>query len=263
MRPSLSTTVTCLIRAGYETLAVKHALKRGLRDQGKLTDLIFFARHPERNGRVIQLGEPNRARLVNEWASIRNQLIRPALRSLRGSAHKSEPIAPNSFIVVGSKAVLNNRIRGVITELEPYFHRRGLRVTVTSAYRPPEKQLDIIKRAAIKRGIDQKYPDLRTATVSDVASWRDAWDELLHLHKFIVNPPVKAFSRIRNRHYNPSPHSSGRAFDLSGADLGTIAETVRQYCRDRGGIGQILIETGNNAVHIGLSDRPRCEVIRK
>jgi uncharacterized protein YcbK (DUF882 family) len=143
-------------------------------------------------------------------------------------------------------------MRQVLGALEPYMRRAGLRVSVTSGYRTPQHQLDIIRRAAMARGLQRKYPSIVNATVEDVESWRDAWDELLHRHKFAVNPPVRVRSRIRGISYNPSPHTRGKAFDLAGAPLDQIAAAVQRYQRDGGPIGQIKVERVNNAVHIGL-----------
>lgn len=44
------------------------ALAKGTTDPNKLTDLIFFRRHPELGGRKLRPGEN---KLINEWNSIR------------------------------------------------------------------------------------------------------------------------------------------------------------------------------------------------
>ena len=150
-------------------------------------------------------------------------------------------------------------IEQVLSDLEPYFRAAGLRVKVTSGYRSPEYQLALIRRKAIYYGLDQKYPSIRTATVEDVESWRGAWDELLNVKGYTINPPVPAVSRLgkrAGRRIGSSPHSSGKAFDLSSgnpAELDLIADTLRQYKEDGGPIRQILIERVNNAVHVGLA----------
>ena len=54
-------------------------------DEQQLTDLIFYARHPERRGRRLMQGEANFARLSREWQQIRDLQVRP---SLNDNAHK-------------------------------------------------------------------------------------------------------------------------------------------------------------------------------
>jgi hypothetical protein len=94
--------------------------------------------------------------------------------------------------------------------------------------------------------------------VGDVESWIDAWDDLLHRQKYVINPPVPAVSRIvPGKPYSASPHSSGLAFDLSGADLDRIAAVVQGYCQAGGALRQILVERNNRAVHVGLDGTGR------
>ncbi|SDL47525.1 phage tail tip lysozyme [Pseudomonas indica] len=59
--------------------AVRLAIAGGQRDPNALTNMVFFARHPERNGRPLAQGEADFARLSREWLDIRNNLVRPAL----------------------------------------------------------------------------------------------------------------------------------------------------------------------------------------
>jgi len=71
------------LRAGKEHLALRLAIAGGQRDEGDLTNLLFFSRHPERRGRRLQRREPGFARLAAEWKSIRANLVRPALSATR------------------------------------------------------------------------------------------------------------------------------------------------------------------------------------
>ena len=75
----LARMVSRLVRRGMAVIAVRLAIARGIRDENKLTNLIFFARHPELKGRKIRRGERELAR---EWLAIRDRLVRPALRRL-------------------------------------------------------------------------------------------------------------------------------------------------------------------------------------
>ncbi|MBX3606681.1 MAG: peptidoglycan-binding protein [Piscinibacter sp.] len=166
-------------------------------------------------------------------------------------AGRSGPIGTR-FISIASRALLTPPIEAAAKALDAHFERAGMAVTLTSALRPPQDQLRLIRDQAIKRGIDRQYPSIHTATVENVDSWLGAWDELLHTHKYVINPPVAATSRLTGKRYSPSPHTTGFAFDLSGSDLDRIAAVVSGYCREGGAVRQILIERRNNAVHVGL-----------
>ncbi len=67
------------LQNGRESVAVKLAMVRGLRDENVLTNLIFDGRHPDRKGRKLLPSEPGFAELSREWIEIRDSLVRPAL----------------------------------------------------------------------------------------------------------------------------------------------------------------------------------------
>ncbi|WP_299414669.1 hypothetical protein [Acaryochloris sp. IP29b_bin.148] len=68
------------LRKGQDYLAVRLAIQAGNREENKLTNMIFFAHHPERRGQAIRTTEPNAQQLIREWLNIRNHLVRPALQ---------------------------------------------------------------------------------------------------------------------------------------------------------------------------------------
>jgi len=67
------------LRQGLEQLGVNLAIQSGARDENRLSNMIFFMRHRERNGRILVKGEPNFKNLSEEWLRIRDRLVRPAL----------------------------------------------------------------------------------------------------------------------------------------------------------------------------------------
>ncbi len=69
------------------------AVAAGERDESRLTDLLFYARHLERRGRRIQRDE---TQAVQEWTRIRDSIVRPVLRALtaRGASAPAGPAAP-------------------------------------------------------------------------------------------------------------------------------------------------------------------------
>jgi peptidoglycan hydrolase-like protein with peptidoglycan-binding domain len=171
----------------------------------------------------------------------------------------STPLSP-TYISISSGVQLSPAIETALRGLDEHFKRANLRVTLTSGVRSTEKQLSIIREQAIKRGIDKKYPSIRTATVDNISSWQGAWEELLHVHKYIVNPPKQVESRIDGHVYPISPHMAGTAMDFSGADLDRIASAVKSYCSAGGVVSQILIERTNGAVHVGVSRKSSCGI---
>jgi hypothetical protein len=70
---------------GKEQFMVRKAILAGNRDEGQLANLVFFARHPERQGRKLNKSEPNFQQLSREWLEIRDYLVRPALAQSSGS----------------------------------------------------------------------------------------------------------------------------------------------------------------------------------
>lgn len=62
-----------------EPSLVTDMVRRGMTDEIRLTNAIFFTRHPERVGGSLVRGSP----LAGEWLGIRDQIVRPALASRR------------------------------------------------------------------------------------------------------------------------------------------------------------------------------------
>jgi subtilisin family serine protease len=58
---------------------VQVSIAGGLRDRDHLTNLVFFARHPQREGRPLRRDEPDFGLLSREWLQIRDAVVVPAL----------------------------------------------------------------------------------------------------------------------------------------------------------------------------------------
>lgn len=65
-----------MVATGQEQAAVTDALDSGVSDENELINLVFFARHPEMNGRKIESHESD---LADEWRDIRDSVMRPVL----------------------------------------------------------------------------------------------------------------------------------------------------------------------------------------
>ena len=67
------------LKDGKEEWAIFYAISQEIKDESKLTNLVFFTRHPELNGRAIK---PDEKSLAKEWLKIRNEKVRPILSKL-------------------------------------------------------------------------------------------------------------------------------------------------------------------------------------
>jgi hypothetical protein len=84
------------------------AVLSGDRDVNKLSNLIFFARHPERGGRKLEPTEPNFQQLTREWLDIRERLVRPALLKLPSASPTPAIPRPSTTGAVQQKGVSKN-----------------------------------------------------------------------------------------------------------------------------------------------------------
>lgn len=94
-----------------ETGAIGTAIQGGIRDENRLTDMVFNARHPELHGRRLQ---PNERQLIQEWLDIRDRLVRPALRAHSAGGAQPAPVHPRKPAWVVKLIPLLNRYRGGI-----------------------------------------------------------------------------------------------------------------------------------------------------
>jgi hypothetical protein len=108
---SYPASVLRALNSGLESTGVRIAVAKGQRDENALTNLVFFARHPERQGRKLQRSERAFAQLSNEWINIRNRLVRPVLAA--AGASPARP-APTGRAWVRELVPLLDRYRGDI-----------------------------------------------------------------------------------------------------------------------------------------------------
>jgi hypothetical protein len=82
------------VGAGSENAMLRSAIRAGMTDENQLANLVFFRRHPERNGRLITRDEPNFSQLSREWMEIRDTQVGPALRDASGRPAPPTPTRP-------------------------------------------------------------------------------------------------------------------------------------------------------------------------
>jgi|GEM_PF-5839839 GH25 family lysozyme M1 (1,4-beta-N-acetylmuramidase) len=70
-----------LVRAGKLNQAIAETVQSGVSDTDRISDMVFYARHPELGGRKLR---PNENSLAQEWLQIRATLVRPAIARVQG-----------------------------------------------------------------------------------------------------------------------------------------------------------------------------------
>ena len=68
-----------LLETGEEIVAVGLAHAGGVTEVNELTNLVFFGRHPEMQGRKIR---PDETELAKEWITVRDTIVKPAVAKL-------------------------------------------------------------------------------------------------------------------------------------------------------------------------------------
>lgn len=123
------------IKKGFEKLAIQLAINFGFTDENKLTNLVFFVKHPELNNQKLEPSQPNFKSLSNEWKKIRDNLVRPLLGKQIGQIGREI-----------QQIINNNRVVfGVTKELERQAAKRY--------HGPQATELNVIKLANIAKFI--------------------------------------------------------------------------------------------------------------
>ena len=101
-QPVIAQRFTQLVRAGQLNQAISETVSGGVSDPDRITDMVFYARHPELSGRKLRTNESS---LVQEWLQIRAALVRPALagaRAVQPAGVGTTPDGPSPFLQMPS-----------------------------------------------------------------------------------------------------------------------------------------------------------------
>jgi hypothetical protein len=101
---SLPQRIASAVRAGVITAQAGLAIARGERDEGKLTNIVFYAQHPELPAEYRI--KPQEKALARDWTRVRDQVIRPLLRTL-GSA---SAVTPTSSAPAATQSGVNSQV---------------------------------------------------------------------------------------------------------------------------------------------------------
>jgi hypothetical protein len=181
------------------SLQVALSMIAGERDPNKLTNAIFFARHPERNGARIR---PDETSLAAEWRQIRDRIVLPALAALDGASRGGTPTpsttgsTPTAPSGVPSRAVLQwlplAKRAGQKHGVDPAFI---LGVIAAESGGDPQKQAKSGYKGLMQAG---KTPDHLTPDVSVDAG-------TAKLRTFVT--PLKRHFAERGRSFDALPES--------------------------------------------------------
>jgi hypothetical protein len=72
---------------------LKTQIARGVKDENKLTDALFYQRHPELKNKALRNAN---AALRSEWLRIRDALVRPLLKYQKAPTPQSVPLLPSA-----------------------------------------------------------------------------------------------------------------------------------------------------------------------
>lgn len=133
------------LKARNETLAIQRAASAGFRDENTLTDLVFFARHPERNGAPLRSSESGFNALAAEWMAIRDRLVRSTPRPSAPAAPAAPPAAGESDIVNVRGILVARQIAAQLDALLAAAQADGVPLG-GSGFRSPAEQIAVRKK---------------------------------------------------------------------------------------------------------------------
>lgn len=183
----------------------------------------------------------------------------------------------NKFLILGDHVIRSGLTDPVIAKLDPFFEKANRKARVSSIYRSPSYQLQIIRHYLKANKLDKIYVKAMTDGLNQkikwggetIYSWQVGWSKLLNIG-ILINPPMRAKVLLdyyrhginkKGEIIGESQHSTGRAFDISGrwklnnTTNEWILEEVKKIVADAIavdpdlGIIYTLIEHGNDCSH--------------
>jgi hypothetical protein len=156
---------------------IRNAIHQGVRDENRLTDLVFNERHPERRGQRLQVNEPL---LVREWMDIRDRTVRPALQAAASAQTGAQLVQPAA--AKASSTTSGVEADGDMTHHIPCIQQlqdQGRRISFVQRYlrdlQPPE--VAALKNAGfqIVSCFEENPSDPPIAFFTGARGQRDGW----------------------------------------------------------------------------------------
>lgn len=221
---SLPRQLADTVRRGAITLQVALAVLSGQRDVNLLTNMLFYARHPEvPSGTRIQ---PHQRALADDWRRIRDQVIVPLLKTMgvtsASNGGSSAALAPDAVQRVERWAALSDPVAKA-NGVDPNFVL-GL-IAAESGGDPKLKAgsgyLGLMQAAHIKDDptLTQLEPDVSVATgVRKLVQFRTALDRILQKHgrSFASLARLDGLKMLALC-YNAGPVTVAKALDYAAA----------------------------------------------
>lgn len=134
---------------------------------------------------------------------------------------RGEPVDSNG-LSMNSEVVLTDKLAEVAHAFDNYLNAHDEFAIITSGYRSPQTQLDIIKERIEEHNADSRFPKLDDATLADVHIWLRAWHWLARRHV-----PVNAPLAVNGA--NVSMHTKGQAMDFISDDLDHLRSMLANF----------------------------------
>jgi Protein of unknown function (DUF4056) len=176
--PELSPVIAEALQSRDWPGALRLAIGAGWRDEGKLTNLVFFASRPELSGRALDPKHPKFAEHSREWVATRDVIVRKAIQEF----------AQNAALVVSGKEVVGydrhfrsrdgQRFKLLIKAAAKYVHLNPslLAATLLAETGSRNSYLTSSKVKSYHIGVDDFY-DRRAALGARVPAYsRIQWD---------------------------------------------------------------------------------------
>jgi hypothetical protein len=215
-------SVRTMLGRGLETAAIRLAVTFGIRDEARLTDLIFYTRHSERRGRRLAAKEAGFKRLRSEWLDIRDRLVRPALiASVPSGPSPSLPSgAPLRYGVPGGKITWGFLARMGTTNL----YHPGIDISISNAQgqgaEDPRRGLPVY--AALRPSID--IATLNTVQVKATKTSGPPWKSGLGI-------PGRGAATLRDARVHLFEGGKGNGLEYGGG-VGLICRYI--YTKNNG-----------------------------
>lgn len=160
-------------------VALQVAIKEGWRDENKLTNLVFFARHPDLGGRPLKPKDPEDAKLIEQWVKVHDNEVWPAIRK----AAKNDTLAVDGALAADGQTKFwgksGKRFKTLVERAAKQVDiNPGLLASTLLAEEPDRRHyLTNEKVSSYRIGVDDFYKERERIRRRVPAYRKIGWDE--------------------------------------------------------------------------------------